>query len=135
MVRREDHYSKINNQTHQHTTVKMNHPPADRKPSIAPRHTINTRAQGDAQMELPKAALSAPLLQPTNRRGCSTNADGSFNNSVPYLILSTQSQAERKTLVTNLSKFLGYDMKAWHEALHHPKRLPANALDWSTVLL
>lgn len=86
-------------------------------------------------MELPKAALSAPLLQPTDRRGRSTNADGSFNNNVPYLILSTQSQAERKTLVTNLSKFLGYGMKAWHEALHHPKRLPANALDRSTVLL
>jgi hypothetical protein len=84
---------------------------------------------------LPEAAQSADLLPPINRRIRSTHADGSFNNNVAYLSLKPQSQAERRTLVANISTVLGCDMKAWHEALHSPKGLPANALDWSTVLL
>lgn len=113
----------------------MNQNQANRRPSVAPRHTRNTRAQGNAQVDLPKAAHSASLLQLINRRRRSTNADGSFNNNVPYLILTPQSRAERRTLVTDISNFLGHDMIVWHEALHRPQRLPENALDWSTVLL
>ena len=123
------------NPTHQKKTVKMNNNQFDRRASGTPRHTRNTRAHGDAQMVLPKAAHSAALLRPTNLRGRSTNADGSFNNNVPYLILTPQSQGERRTLITNISNFLGNDMSLWHQALHCPQGLPENALDWSTVLL
>ncbi|KAM0693812.1 hypothetical protein Q7P36_005936 [Cladosporium allicinum] len=120
----------------QNAAVKMDNKQAKPKPSDVPKYvTNNLRSYGDAMMELPEAAKSADLLQPKSRRVRVTHADGSFSSNVAYLSLTPQSQAERRTLVANISNFLGYDMKAWHEALHSPSRLPDNALDWSTVLL
>jgi hypothetical protein len=120
----------------QNAAVKTDNKQAKPKPSDAPKYvTNNLRSYGDAMMELPEAAKSADLLQPKSRRVRVTHADGSFSSNVAYLSLTPQSQAERRTLVANISNFLGCDMKAWHEALHSPSRLPDNALDWSTVLL
>jgi len=103
--------------------------------SIAPEHALNLRSRGNELMDLPEAAQSTDLLEPKSRRVRVTLADGSFNNNVAYLSLTPQSQAERRTLVSNISNYLGPNMKAWHAALRRPKKLPENALDWSTVLL
>jgi len=118
------------------TTVKMNNNQPNRKPSDAPKYvTNNLRSRGDALMELPEAARLVDLLEPTNPQARTLNADGTLNYNVTYLALGHRAQARRKNLVTNISKLLGNKMDDWHEALHRPKGLPKNALDWSTVLL
>jgi hypothetical protein len=125
------------NPTPQNTTINMtnNQTKGAARKSIAPEHALNLRSRGNELMDLPEAAQSTDLLEPKSRRVRVTLADGSFNNNVAYLSLTPQSQAERRTLVSNISNYLGPNMKAWHAALHRPKKLPENALDWSTVRL
>jgi hypothetical protein len=125
------------NPTPQNTTINMtnNQTKGAARKSIAPEHALNLRSRGNELMDLPEAAQSTDLLEPKSRRVRVTLADGSFNNNVAYLSLTPQSQAERRTLVSNISNYLGPNMKAWHAALRRPKKLPENALDWSTVLL
>jgi hypothetical protein len=114
----------------------MKNEQADRKPSDAPKYVTNKlRSRGNTLMELPEAALLVGLLEPTNPQARTLHADGTLNYNVTYLALTPRSQARRKKLVTNISKLLGNKMDDWHEALHRPHGLPANALDWSTVLL
>jgi hypothetical protein len=114
----------------------MNNKQANRKPSDAPKYvTNNTRSRGNTLMELPEAALLVGLLEPTNPQARTLNADETLNYNVTYLALGHRSQTRRKKLFTNISKLLGNKMDDWHEALHRPRGLPANALDWSTVLL
>jgi hypothetical protein len=108
---------------------------APHKPSVTPRHTINTRSQGDAQMDLPEASKSASLLPPINPQVRTLNPDGTLIYNAAYLAVNHRSQTRRKALFIKISALLGDNMDIWHEALHRPEGLPANALDWSTVLL
>jgi hypothetical protein len=108
---------------------------APHKPSVTPRHTINTRSQGDAQMDLPEASKSASLLPPINPQVRTLNPDGTLIYNAAYLAVNHRSQTRHKALFIKISALLGDNMDFWHEALHRPEGLPANALNWSTVLL